>query len=56
VDNAPFEMGPLTTLPMAYRASDYALAFCFGIILTFLAGYLPAKKASKIDPVDILRG
>ena len=56
VDNPPFEMGTLTTLPTAYNASDYALAFCFGIIVTFLAGYLPAKKASKIDPVEILRG
>lgn len=56
VDNAPFEMGTLTTLPMAYRVSDYVLAFCFGIIITFLAGYLPAKKASTIDPVEILRG
>jgi lipoprotein-releasing system permease protein len=56
VDNAPFEIATLTTLPMAYRVSDYALAFCFGIIITFLAGYLPAQKASKIDPVEILRG
>jgi lipoprotein-releasing system permease protein len=56
VDQAPFEMATLTTLPMAYNPSDYALAFGFGIIITFIAGYLPARKASKIDPVEILRG
>ena len=56
VDNVPFEIGPLTTLPVSYSPSDYFMAFAFGIIITFLAGYLPARKASKIDPVEILRG
>jgi lipoprotein-releasing system permease protein len=32
------------------------MALVFGIIVTFLAGYFPAKKASKIDPVEVLRG
>lgn len=56
VDNVPFEIATLTSLPMEYQPSDYVLAFCFGIIITFLAGYLPARKASQIDPVEILRG
>lgn len=56
VDNIPFEIATMDTLPVAYRPVDYAMAFGFGIIITFLAGYLPARKASKIDPVDILRG
>ena len=56
VDHTPFEVGILETLPMAYNASDYILAFVFGIIITFLAGYLPARNASKLDPVAILRG
>jgi lipoprotein-releasing system permease protein len=56
VDNIPFEIATMDTLPVAYRPADYAMAFGFGIIITFLAGYLPARKASKIDPVDILRG
>ena len=56
IDQVPFNMGPLNTLPVVYRISDYLMAFCFGIIITFLAGYLPAKKASKVDPVAILRG
>ena len=56
IDNVPFEVGIMTTLPVAYRPYDYFMAFAFGIIITFLAGYLPARKASKLDPVEILRG
>lgn len=56
VDNVPFTIATLTSLPMAYRPMDYVLALFFGIIVTFLAGYFPAKKASKIDPVEVLRG
>jgi lipoprotein-releasing system permease protein len=56
VDNVPFEIATLTTLPVEYQTADYLMAFGFGIIITFIAGYLPARNASKIDPVDILRG
>jgi len=28
----------------------------FSIITTYLAGYFPSRKASRIDPVDIIRG
>lgn len=34
----------------------YLFAFAFGIVITALAGYLPARKASKVDPIDIIRG
>jgi len=56
VDHIPFDLGTLDSLPVVYRASDYILAFAFGVITTFLAGYLSARKASKLDPVAILRG
>ena len=56
VDKIPFEVGSLTTLPVAYDPADYLMAFMFGVIITFLAGYMPAKKASRLDPVDTLRG
>jgi lipoprotein-releasing system permease protein len=26
-----------------------------GLFITFLAGYIPAKKAAKVDPVSIFR-
>lgn len=56
VNHIPFKLGGLNNLPMAYRVKDYLLAFIFGLITTLVAGYLPARKASKIDPVDIIRG
>ena len=56
VNHIPFQVGSLETLPMAYRASDYLSAFGFGMLTTFIAGYLPAKKASQVDPVFIIRG
>ncbi|MEM9932290.1 MAG: FtsX-like permease family protein [Bacteroidota bacterium] len=56
VNHIPFEVGGLANLPMAYQAKDYGLAFIFGLITTFVAGYLPAKKASSVDPVSIIRG
>jgi lipoprotein-releasing system permease protein len=56
VDNVPFKIASFDTLPISYLPSDYILAMFFGLIITFIAGYLPAKKASKVDPVEILRG
>ena len=56
INNVPFEIANLETLPMAFRRSDYLSAFGFGLLTTFVAGYLPAKKASLVDPVAIIRG
>lgn len=56
VNHVPFKIAGLDTLPMSYRAIDYILAFMFGLLTTLFAGYLPARKASKIDPVVIIRG
>jgi lipoprotein-releasing system permease protein len=56
VDRIPFKIATLTTLPVSYNIQDYVMAFFFGIIITFLAGYMPARKASKVDPVAIIRG
>ncbi len=56
VSYVPFRVATLDTLPMVYNAQDYVLAFIFGLITTFVAGYLPAKKASRVDPVEIIRG
>ena len=56
VNKIPFEVAGMLTLPMAYTLKDYILAFMFGLVTTFIAGYIPARKASKIDPVTILRG
>ena len=56
VNHIPFNIAGLATLPMTYNPKDYILAFGFGLITTFVAGYLPSRKAAKIDPVNIIRG
>ena len=56
VNKVKFEVAGMHFLPMTYDPKNYFLAFVFGLITTFIAGYLPAHKASKIDPVSILRG
>ncbi|MEM6816768.1 MAG: hypothetical protein AAF600_20660 [Bacteroidota bacterium] len=56
VNSIPFEVATLETLPMTYNGANYLSAFGFGLLTTFIAWYLPAKKASKVDPVEIIRG
>lgn len=56
VDRIPFKIASFDTLPISYLPADYILAMVFGLLITFVAGYLPARKASKVDPVEILRG
>jgi len=34
----------------------YVFAYCFGLIVTAVAGYIPARKAAKMDAIDIIRG
>ena len=56
LDIVPFKIASHNTLPVVYNVKDYILAFSFGVIITLIAGYLPSRKASKVDPVEILRG
>ncbi|MEM9361881.1 MAG: FtsX-like permease family protein [Bacteroidota bacterium] len=55
VNTIPFEMPGIATLPIDFNIIYYAQSFLFGLMTTFIAGYLPAKKASGIDPVAIIR-
>lgn len=48
--------GPLKYLPMSFYPPHYFEALMFGVVTTIAAGYFPAKKASKVDPVTIIRG
>lgn len=59
IDNLPFVTEALPTIktfPVNYDIKYYLAAIGFAIASTFLAGYLPARKAKKIDPVEIIRG
>jgi lipoprotein-releasing system permease protein len=56
VNNIPFNVANLEHLPIAFRVEDYFLAILFGVLTTLLAGYLPASKAARVDPVEIIRG
>ncbi len=59
ISNAPFETEALPTVktfPVNFNAMFYVVGAGFALVTTFFAGYLPARKASKIDPVDIIRG
>ncbi len=33
----------------------YIFGYLFALVVTTFAGYIPARKASKIDPIDIIR-
>jgi lipoprotein-releasing system permease protein len=59
IDNIPFNTAALPnikTFPVNYDPKFYIIGSIFSIITTYFAGYFPAKKASKIDPVIIIRG
>ncbi|MFT5384052.1 MAG: lipoprotein-releasing system permease protein [Saprospiraceae bacterium] len=59
IDNAPFNTAALPTIktyPVNFNPLYYLIGIVFAMISTFLAGYLPARKAQKIDPVEIIRG
>jgi lipoprotein-releasing system permease protein len=46
----------VTTYPIDYGLQYYSIAIIFAMLMTFLAGWMPAQKASKVYPVVIIRG
>ena len=59
IDQVPFETEALPTIktfPVNFQPWYYVIGITFALISTFIAGYLPSKKAKKIDPVRIIRG
>ncbi|MEN9959347.1 MAG: hypothetical protein RLZZ474_1591 [Bacteroidota bacterium] len=59
IDNIPFNTESLPTIktyPINYNPMFYIIGAAFSIVTTYFAGYFPARKASKIDPVIIIRG
>ena len=59
IDIIPFETASLPTIktyPIDYKITYYVIGFTFAVCTTTIAGLFPALKASKIDPVEIIRG
>jgi lipoprotein-releasing system permease protein len=55
----PFPAGTffrISTFPVNFDPAHYAMGVVFGFLTTLLAGYFPARKASRLDPVRIIRG
>jgi lipoprotein-releasing system permease protein len=43
-------------LPLAYNSGHYAIAMGVALASSLAAGYMPARKAARVHPVDIIRG
>ncbi|MBK7087125.1 MAG: ABC transporter permease [Flavobacteriales bacterium] len=59
IDNIPFVTAALPTVktfPIDYNPKYYIIAVSFALITTWVAGWFPARKASQVDPVEIIRG
>jgi lipoprotein-releasing system permease protein len=59
IDQIPFKtpsIPSVKTYPVSYNPAFYVIGAIFSLITTFLAGWLPSRKASKVDPVVIIRG
>ncbi len=55
----PFPAGTffrINTFPVNFVPGHYIMGVLFGFLTTLLAGYFPALKASRMDPVRIIRG
>ncbi len=59
IDVVPFKTSALPsveTYPIDYNIKFYLIGIVFSLITTYFAGWLPSRKASKVDPVIIIRG
>lgn len=59
IDQLPFETEALPTIktfPVDFNPRYYLIGGIFSLVTTYFAGFFPAKKASGVDPVDIIRG
>jgi lipoprotein-releasing system permease protein len=54
----PFKVEGFVTserLSVNFNPIFYTIAFLFGLLTTAIAGLLPARKAAKVDPLQIIR-
>ena len=46
----------ISGLPIAWSLLHYVIASAFALASAAVAGYLPARRAARLNPVDIIRG
>lgn len=59
IDRVPFNteaLPTITTYPINFNPWYYVIGIVFALGSTFIAGYLPSRKARSIDAVRIIRG
>ncbi len=59
LSKVPFDGGEFISmdhLPVNFQLKHYFFGVVFGVLTTCLAGFLPSRRAAKIDPVEIIRG
>ena len=59
IDQIPFNTAALPTVktyPINYNPVFYLIGSSFSLVTTYFAGWFPSRKASKVDPVIIIRG
>jgi lipoprotein-releasing system permease protein len=59
ISQAPFNGGDVISLehlPVNFDPKYYVIGIVFGVSTTAFAGYMPSRKAGKVDPIEILRG
>ncbi|MEQ1734109.1 MAG: FtsX-like permease family protein [Bacteroidia bacterium] len=47
--------GDIGYFPVDYEIKKFIQGTVIGLIITFFAGYIPARKAAQVDPVSIFR-
>jgi len=59
IEHIPFTVASfpsITTYPVSYNPMFYLIGAIFSLVTTFFAGWFPSRKASRVDPVVIIRG
>ncbi len=59
IERIPFETEALPTIktfPVNFNPKYYMIGGIFSLVTTYFAGFFPSLKASRIDPVEIIRG
>jgi lipoprotein-releasing system permease protein len=47
--------GPVGYFPIGFEQKLYQQSLFLGLLITLCAGYFPARRAARVDPVEIFR-